>query len=291
MDPQTRTAKIRVEVPNAQGQLRLGMYVTVAFTTRGGERTVVVPRAAVQTLGARQVVFIPDPDEEGSLSHAPSRWGRREETLTTMRSGVEPGEVVVTEGSFFLRAEMLGMRLPVRSAVVTWQGRRMVTQRRNEEQASVVSQVCPGTPEFPWRKIQTETLLSPAMLDFHFISCILETWKQKMSLLLLPPWRTKPGWPCSGCWSKPARRACLSAKSGSAWALAPATLSFHLKELANADLVTMRHEGRFIYCSANFATMNGLLAYLTDNCCGSGHRPACLSVHLMVCQPPRKEPS
>ena len=52
--------------------------------------------------------------------------------------------------------------------------------------------------------------------------------------------------------------------------LAPATLSFHLKELGNADLVTTRHEGRFIYCSAHFATMNGLLAYLTDNCCGSG---------------------
>ena len=50
----------------------------------------------------------------------------------------------------------------------------------------------------------------------------------------------------------------------------PTTLSFHLKELANADLVMMQHEGRFIYCSANFATMNGLLAYLTENCCGSG---------------------
>jgi adenylosuccinate lyase len=72
--------------------------------------------------------------------------------------------------------------------------------------------------------------------------------------------------------------------------LAPATLSFHLKELARADLVTMRPEGRFIYCSANFATMNGLLAYLTDNCCGgtSTYVPVCAP---MVCQPPRKEPS
>ena len=59
-------------------------------------------------------------------------------------------------------------------------------------------------------------------------------------------------------------------KIGERLGTAPATLSFHLKELANADLVTMRHEGRFIYCSANFATMNGLLAYLTENCCGSG---------------------
>src|SRR5436309_6450275 len=67
VDPQTRTAKIRVEVPNSEGRLRLGMYVTLAFTTPGGERTVMVPRAAVQTLGERQVVFIPDPEEEGKF--------------------------------------------------------------------------------------------------------------------------------------------------------------------------------------------------------------------------------
>src|ERR687886_1646816 len=59
-------------------------------------------------------------------------------------------------------------------------------------------------------------------------------------------------------------------KIGERLSIPPTTLSFHLKELTNADLVTMRHEGRFIYCSANFATMNGLLAYLTENCCGTG---------------------
>ena len=46
-----------------------------------------------------------------------------------------------------------------------------------------------------------------------------------------------------------------------------ATLSFHLKELAHAELVTARQESRFIYYSANFATMNALLGYLTENCC------------------------
>jgi len=46
-----------------------------------------------------------------------------------------------------------------------------------------------------------------------------------------------------------------------------ATLSFHLKELTHADLVTARQAGRFIYYSANFGTMNGLVAYLTENCC------------------------
>lgn len=46
-----------------------------------------------------------------------------------------------------------------------------------------------------------------------------------------------------------------------------ATLSFHLKELAHAELVAARQESRFIYYSANFATMNALLGYLTENCC------------------------
>lgn len=49
--------------------------------------------------------------------------------------------------------------------------------------------------------------------------------------------------------------------------LANATLSFHLKELANAGLIRGRQESRFIFYSADFAAMNGLLAYLTENCC------------------------
>lgn len=45
------------------------------------------------------------------------------------------------------------------------------------------------------------------------------------------------------------------------------TLSFHLKELSHAGLVTSRQEGRFIRYCADFAAMNGLVAYLTENCC------------------------
>ncbi len=53
--------------------------------------------------------------------------------------------------------------------------------------------------------------------------------------------------------------------------VAPATLSFHLKELANAGLVVARQEGRFVYYAAEFDEMNALLAFLTQNCCaGSG---------------------
>lgn len=45
------------------------------------------------------------------------------------------------------------------------------------------------------------------------------------------------------------------------------TLSFHLKELSHAGLINSRQVSRFIYYSANYETMNGLLAYLTENCC------------------------
>ena len=55
-----------------------------------------------------------------------------------------------------------------------------------------------------------------------------------------------------------------------------ATLSFHLKELANASMVDSRQEGRFIFYSANYPHMNALLAYLTENCCqGDDCAPEC----------------
>lgn len=51
--------------------------------------------------------------------------------------------------------------------------------------------------------------------------------------------------------------------------LAPATLSFHLKELSRAGLIRSRQEGRFIFYAADFAAMNALVAFLTENCCAA----------------------
>ena len=49
--------------------------------------------------------------------------------------------------------------------------------------------------------------------------------------------------------------------------IAPNALSFHLKELSHADLVNQERQGRNVIYRAQFATMNSLLAYLTENCC------------------------
>lgn len=46
-----------------------------------------------------------------------------------------------------------------------------------------------------------------------------------------------------------------------------ATLSFHLKELVHAGLITQERSGRNLIYRAEYARMNGVLAYLTDNCC------------------------
>lgn len=49
--------------------------------------------------------------------------------------------------------------------------------------------------------------------------------------------------------------------------LSPSALSFHLKELMHAGLVTADQQGRHVIYTARFATMNGLLDYLTEHCC------------------------
>ena len=53
-------------------------------------------------------------------------------------------------------------------------------------------------------------------------------------------------------------------------ALAAPTLSFHLKELKQAALVAAQREGRSLIYAADFATMNGLIAYLGEACCSDG---------------------
>jgi ArsR family transcriptional regulator len=51
--------------------------------------------------------------------------------------------------------------------------------------------------------------------------------------------------------------------------LVPSSLTFHLQTLQRAGLITQHRESRQLIYSADFAVMNGLVGYLTENCCGN----------------------
>ena len=116
IDPQvsadTRTAKVRIEVPNPGGELRLGMYADVVVAGASGTSAPRVPRNAVQNVGDRTVVYLANPKEPGKFVEREVRLGQTSGEQVEVVSGVQPGDVVVTEGSFFVRAERerLGLR-------------------------------------------------------------------------------------------------------------------------------------------------------------------------------------
>ena len=122
IDPQvsadTRTAKVRIEVPNPGGELRLGMYADVVVTGLSGTSTPRVPRNAVQNVGDRTVVYLANPKEPGRFIEREVRLGQTSGDQVETVSGVQPGDVIVTEGSFFVRAERerLGLRPAVAPA-------------------------------------------------------------------------------------------------------------------------------------------------------------------------------
>jgi ArsR family transcriptional regulator, arsenate/arsenite/antimonite-responsive transcriptional repressor len=70
--------------------------------------------------------------------------------------------------------------------------------------------------------------------------------------------------------------------------LAPNTLTFHFDRLRQAGLVSVRREGRSMIYAARYDTMNGLIAYLTENCCG-GRPEECAPA--LACKPTRPKRS
>ncbi|HEX7971748.1 MAG TPA: helix-turn-helix domain-containing protein [Thiobacillus sp.] len=65
----------------------------------------------------------------------------------------------------------------------------------------------------------------------------------------------------------------------------PSSLSFHLKELSHAGMVDAQQAGRFVIYTANFSTMNALLGFLTENCCGGN---PCSPVCSPACDPSKE---
>src|SRR5262245_10681487 len=73
----------------------------------------------------------------------------------------------------------------------------------------------------------------------------------------------------------------------SAVGIAPNTLSFHFDRLRHAGLVSVARHGRSLIYAARYETMNNLLGYLTQNCCG-GRPELCAPAALKPARAPRK---
>lgn len=106
VDPQTRTAKVRVVLDNPGNALRFGMYLDVVFAG-STTRAMVVPKQAVQIIGASSVIFVPVKEEPNRFQQRFVKTGDGSSADVRILEGLNPGETVVTDGSFLLRAEAI----------------------------------------------------------------------------------------------------------------------------------------------------------------------------------------
>lgn len=102
--PETRTTQVRVEVPNLDGRLRFGMYVSVSLNA-GMTGALAIPKSAVQAIGPDSVVFVPDGSAGNAFTERRVTVGEGTGDRVAILTGLLPGERVVTQGSFTLRAE------------------------------------------------------------------------------------------------------------------------------------------------------------------------------------------
>ena len=103
LQTQTRTAKVRIELSNAEGLLLANMYAEVEIASGDSAPVVAVPNSAVIDTGDRQVVFVDK--GEGRFEPRDVELGARGNDRTEIRKGIEAGEKIVVSANFLLDAE------------------------------------------------------------------------------------------------------------------------------------------------------------------------------------------
>jgi len=104
MKPETRTVSVRIELPNPDGEMRVGMYADVVFHPDGdGAKVTAVPDSAIIDSGTRQVVLVAKGD--GRFEPRAVKLGRRGEGYAEITESIKPGEEVVTSANFLIDAE------------------------------------------------------------------------------------------------------------------------------------------------------------------------------------------
>jgi cobalt-zinc-cadmium efflux system membrane fusion protein len=106
LDPQTRTMRMRLEVPNLHRKLKPAMYATVRISSKPEANVLMVPEAAVQRDRDRRFVFV---QKDASSFEARSvKLGDSNGEAIKVLEGLQDGEVIVTHGAFVLKSELFG---------------------------------------------------------------------------------------------------------------------------------------------------------------------------------------
>lgn len=105
LDAATNTALARVEIDNPGGALKANMYATIEITADLGRRGLTVPAGAIQQTGKGPIVFVERPD--GAFERRAVKPGLQRTDWVEVQEGVAPGEIVVSEGSFAVKAALL----------------------------------------------------------------------------------------------------------------------------------------------------------------------------------------
>lgn len=103
VNKETRTTRVRIELPNPEGLFLADMYADVEIATGAGKPVVAVPDDAVIDTGARQVVILDK--GEGRFEPREVKVGTRGNGFIEIQEGVEPGDQVVTSANFLIDAE------------------------------------------------------------------------------------------------------------------------------------------------------------------------------------------
>lgn len=103
LNPETRTVRVRVVVPNADLVLKPGMYATIRIAGRARERVLSIPRSAVLATGERNIVFVREPS--GQLTPREVTLGTTNDDRVEVLQGLVAGQTVVASATFLVDAE------------------------------------------------------------------------------------------------------------------------------------------------------------------------------------------
>ena len=103
LNAQTRTASVRIQVPNPKMRLRPGMFVSVKFAIPEGNDVLAVPRSAVVDTGTRKLVYVPTGN--GNFEGREVQLGQSSDQFYSVLAGLKAGDRVVTQGNFLIDSQ------------------------------------------------------------------------------------------------------------------------------------------------------------------------------------------